>query len=133
MWSPDAAGTRNSAAGRRSLHITVGVALIDDQERHGREIGEVRLAGTIERRVGEFLEECVGFAIDDAIALLDHRAADGLGQMTFPRPWRVSYIMPIILRRSRCIPVASAVWTDVARVAAHTESARGASLLSPPR
>jgi len=61
--------------------------VIDDQERHGREIGEVRLARAVERRIGELLEERVGFAIDDAIALLDHRAADGLGQMTFPRPW----------------------------------------------
>src|SRR5205809_7346200 len=50
-------------------------------------MGEMRLAGGVERRVGEFLEERVGFAIDDAIALLDHGAADGLGQMTFPRPW----------------------------------------------
>ena len=40
----------------------------------------------LERRVGEFLEERVGFAIDDAIALLDHAVADGLGQMTFPGP-----------------------------------------------
>src|SRR5262249_53115156 len=34
-----------------------------------------------------FLEERVRFAIDDAIALLDHGAADGLSQMTLPCPW----------------------------------------------
>ena len=44
-------------------------------------------ARAVERGVGELLEQRVRFAIDDAIALLDHRAADGLGQMTFPRPW----------------------------------------------
>ena len=43
------------------------------------------LARAVERGVGEFLEERVGFAIEDAIALLDHRAADGLGQMTLAR------------------------------------------------
>jgi hypothetical protein len=61
--------------------------VIDDQERHGREISEVRLAGAVKRRVGEFLEKRVGFAIEDTIALLDHRPADGLRQMAFPRPW----------------------------------------------
>jgi hypothetical protein len=61
--------------------------VIDDQERHGREIGEIRLAGPVERGVGELLKERVRFAIDDAIPLLDHRAPDGLGQMTLPRPW----------------------------------------------
>ena len=29
----------------------------------------------------------MGLAVDDAIALLDHGAADGLGQMTLSRPW----------------------------------------------
>ncbi len=61
--------------------------VIDDQKRHGREIGEIRLAGAVERGVGELLEQRVGFAIDDAITLLDDRAADSLGQMTFPCPW----------------------------------------------
>src|SRR2546426_6954957 len=34
------------------------------------------------------LEERVGFAIDDAVALLDHGTADGLGEMALARPWR---------------------------------------------
>ena len=33
------------------------------------------------------LEERVRFAIEDAVALLDHRAADGLRQVALPRPW----------------------------------------------
>src|ERR1700674_951146 len=60
---------------------------INDQQRHGREIGEVRLAGNIEGCVGKFLGERMGFTRDDSIALLEYRAADGLGQMTLPRPW----------------------------------------------
>ena len=47
------------------------------------EVGEIVLARAIERGVGEFLEQRVGFAIEDAIALLDRGAADGLGEMTF--------------------------------------------------
>jgi hypothetical protein len=31
MWSPDVAGARNSAAGPSSLHITAGIALVDDE------------------------------------------------------------------------------------------------------
>ena len=61
--------------------------VVDDEQRHGGEIREVRLAGAVEGRVGDLLHERVRFAIDDAIALLDHRAADGLRQMAFPRPW----------------------------------------------
>ena len=30
--------------------------VVDDQQRHGREIGEVGLAGAVERGVGDFLE-----------------------------------------------------------------------------
>src|SRR3989441_1082300 len=75
--------SRSSAAVWQLPHAQV----IDDQERHGREIGEIHLAGAVERGVSKLFEERVRFAIDDAIALLDDRAADGLGQMTFPRPW----------------------------------------------
>jgi hypothetical protein len=34
--------------------------------------------------VREFLEERVGFAIDDAVALLDHGTPDGLATWLFP-------------------------------------------------
>jgi len=30
----------------------------------------------------------MGFAVDNAIPLLDHRAPEGLGQVTLPGPWR---------------------------------------------
>src|SRR5437660_354813 len=61
--------------------------IIDDEQRHGSEVREKRLPGPIERRVGEFFEQRVRFAVEDAIALLDHRAANRLGEMTFPGPW----------------------------------------------
>jgi hypothetical protein len=61
--------------------------VIDDQQRHGHEIGEIRFAGAVECRVSEFLEERVGLAIDDAVPLLDHRSADRLGEMALPRAW----------------------------------------------
>src|SRR5687768_9493980 len=77
--------SRSSGGGVRQLpHAEV----IDDEERYGREIREIDLACPIERGVGEFLEERVRFAVDDAIALLDHGAADGLGEMALSRPWR---------------------------------------------
>ena len=39
-------------------------------------------------RLGELLEEGVGFAVDDAVALLDRGAADGLSQVALPRAGR---------------------------------------------
>ena len=48
-------------------------------------MGEVRLAGAVELGVGEFVEEDVSFAIEHAMALLDHGDADGLRQVTLPR------------------------------------------------
>ena len=62
--------------------------VVDDQQRHGGEVGEIVLARAVERGVGEFLQQRVGLAIDDAVALLDRGAADGLGEMALPRPWR---------------------------------------------
>jgi hypothetical protein len=61
--------------------------VVDDEERDGGQISEIGFAGPVERRVGELLEERVRFAIEDALALLDHGAAEGLRQVAFPRPW----------------------------------------------
>ena len=61
--------------------------IVDDEERHSRKLREVSLPRAIERRVGDLLDQGVLLTIEDAIALLDHRATDGLGQMAFPRPW----------------------------------------------
>ena len=65
----------------RGVRQLAHAEVIDDQQRHGREIGEIGFARAVERRVGDLLEERVGLAIDDAIALLDRGAADGLREM----------------------------------------------------
>ena len=39
--------------------------IINNQEWHGREIGQIDLARAVEGRIGEFLEQRVGFAIDE--------------------------------------------------------------------
>lgn len=62
--------------------------VIDDQQGHGREVGEVGLARAVERGVGDLLEQRVRLAIDDAIALLDRGTANGLGEMTLARAGR---------------------------------------------
>src|SRR5207247_11424812 len=62
--------------------------IIDDEERHGGQIGEIRLPRAIERRVSELLQQRVRLAIDDAIALQDRGTADGLREVTLARPRR---------------------------------------------
>ena len=57
--------------------------VVDDQQWDGRQVGEDGLAGAIQRRVGQFLEQRMRFAIRDTVALLDRGAADRLGQMAF--------------------------------------------------
>jgi len=61
--------------------------VVDDQERDRGQICEVGFAGAVLCGVGDLIEEHVRFAIADAVALLDHGAADGLRQVAFPRPW----------------------------------------------
>ena len=67
---------------RRGVRQFAHTQIIDDQERHGREIREVFFARPGERRVGEFIEQRVGLAVGDAVPLLNDRVADGLGEMT---------------------------------------------------
>ena len=50
---------------------------------HGGQVGEQRFARAVERGLGDLFDEQVGFAIDDAIALLDGGAANRLGEMAF--------------------------------------------------
>jgi hypothetical protein len=76
--------------------------IVDDQERDHGDFREVVLARAGERRLGEFFEQGVGFAIDDAIALENRGAADRLRQVTLPRPGGTNYIMPIVFRQSPC-------------------------------
>jgi hypothetical protein len=42
----------------------------------------VLLASSIDGSFGDFLEQRVGLAVDDTIALPDDRLSDGLGEMT---------------------------------------------------
>ena len=55
---------------------------------HAGQLGQIVLAGLGERRLGELFEEGVRLAVDDAIALLDRGAADGLGEMALARTGR---------------------------------------------
>src|SRR2546427_7183810 len=64
--------------GRELPHAQV----IDDEKGDSRELGHALAAGAGEGGVGGFLEEGVGFAGQHAMALLDERAAEGLGEMT---------------------------------------------------
>ena len=55
--------------------------VVDDEQRHGGQVGEDVLAGAVERGVGELLEQHVRLAVEHAMALLDGGAADGLGEV----------------------------------------------------
>jgi hypothetical protein len=50
-------------------------------------------ASSIERGIGEILDEFVGFTIEDAIALLNGGLADGLSEMTLARAGRTQFIV----------------------------------------
>ena len=74
--------------------------VVDDEQGHAGQLGQVGLAGVGEGGLGELLEEGVGLAIDDAVALLDGGASDGLGKVAMrcqprgarrcsPRSWPV--------------------------------------------
>ena len=55
--------------------------VVDDEQGHAGQIGQIVLAGVGERGLCELFEEGMCFAVDDAIALLDRGAADGLGDV----------------------------------------------------
>src|SRR5688572_4260602 len=61
--------------------------IVDAQQRHGREVRQDGLAGAIQRRVGQFLEQRVRFTIGDAIPLLNRRPADRLREMALAGAW----------------------------------------------
>ena len=67
--------------------------VVEDEQRDRRDVGEVGLAGAGELGVGEFLEEDVGLAVKDAMALLDDGDADGLRQVALARAGRRSHIL----------------------------------------
>ena len=62
--------------------------VVDDEQGHAGQLGQVGLAGVGEGGLGELLEEGVGLAIDDAVALLDGGASDGLGKVALARTGR---------------------------------------------
>ena len=62
--------------------------VVDDEQGHAGQLGQIVLASLGECRLGELLKERVGFAVDDAVALLDRGAADGLGEMALAGTWR---------------------------------------------
>lgn len=62
--------------------------VVDDEERHRGEVCEVLLAAAVDRRVGDLLDEGVGLAVENAVALEDRRAADGLGEVALASPGR---------------------------------------------
>ena len=56
--------------------------IVDDQERLCREVSEKRLSSLVECRVGDLVDERVRLSMDDAIALLDRRTSESVGEMT---------------------------------------------------
>ena len=75
--------------------------VVDDQQRHGSQQVHKLLALAIERGVGQFFQQPVGFAIQHAVALLDGGVSDGLGAVALAAAGRYRNIMPIVRRRSR--------------------------------
>ena len=70
----------------------------------GRDVGDVLLAGAGELGLGEVVEERMRFAVEDAVALLDHREADGLDQVALAATGRSSHIL-----RSFSVPSSSTI------------------------
>ena len=58
--------------------------IVNDEKGDGGDLREVEFPRPGELGVGELLEEDMGFAVEDAMALLDGGEADRLGQMTLP-------------------------------------------------
>ena len=59
--------------------------VVDDEERDGRQRREVCLACIRERGLRDLFQQRVGFPIEDAVALLNDGASDGLGEMALAR------------------------------------------------
>ena len=70
--------------------------VVDDEQGDAGQLVEKGLAGVGERGLGELFEEGVRFAVDDAVALLDCGAADGLGDVALARTGGNRPILPDI-------------------------------------
>jgi len=53
--------------------------VVDDEERHGGQVGDKQLPGAVDGGLGQGFDEQVRFTVDDPIALLNRGPADGLG------------------------------------------------------
>ena len=62
--------------------------VVDDEQGDAGQLGEEGLAGVGEGGLGELFEEGVGFAVEDAVSLLDGGASDGLSNVTLAGPGR---------------------------------------------
>ena len=84
---------------RQRAHAEVG----DDEQRDGGQLGEIRLARLGERGLGERFEQGVRLAIQHAVALLDGRAPDGLGEgaLAGARRAEEAGILALTRRRAR--------------------------------
>ena len=67
--------------------------VVNEEQGDGGELRDVLLARAGELRIGELLEEDVGFPVQDAMTLLDHGEADRLGQVALARAGRNSHIL----------------------------------------
>ena len=70
----------------RGVRQLAHAEMIDDEQWHRRQLREVVFAGTGERRLGQFFEQRVGLAVDDAIPLENRGAADRLAKWLLPVP-----------------------------------------------
>jgi len=75
--------------------------VVDDQQRHGGQLLHQFLALSIERSIRQVLQQCVGFAIQHTVALLDDGVSDGLGAVALAAPGRTRNMMHITLRWRR--------------------------------
>ena len=55
--------------------------VVDDQQRHGRELDQEIFPGAAERGIGQIFPQRVGFAIEHAVPLENRRSANGLGEV----------------------------------------------------
>ena len=75
--------------------------VVDDEQGDAGQLVEKGLAGVGERGLGELFEEGVRFAVEDAVALLDCGAADGLGDVALARTGGNRPILPDTKRPER--------------------------------
>jgi hypothetical protein len=62
--------------------------IVENKQRHRHQRLQAFLAGAVESRFGEFIQQGVSFAVENTVTLLDHGLADGLRQVAFTRAGR---------------------------------------------